>query len=328
MRAFLEADNQQSIAVQLQAEVPAELNRARLDRAAAQLFSDYSRERIKTWITAGELTINGKPAQRPRDPVHAGDRLAVSGSLPDAGPVRAQPIELDLLYEDDDLAIINKPAGLTVHPGAGQADSTMQNALLHRFPQTAQVPRAGIVHRLDKDTSGVLVVALNLASHTHLVRALQAREIKREYDAIVHGNPTGGGAVDAPIGRHPTRRTRMAVVNGGRPAVTHYRVAERFRYHTHLAVELETGRTHQIRVHMQHLRYPMVGDSLYGQRSVRGAGLDESVRRHLIEFPRQALHARRLSLTQPRTGESLCFEAPWPQDLTELVAVLRADANA
>lgn len=304
----------------------AELDGSRLDRAAAQLFNDYSRERLKAWISSGELTVNGQAAGRPRDAVHAGDVLRINASLTITDDVQAQPIELALLYEDEDIAVINKPAGLTVHPGAGQADSTMQNALLHRYPSLAQVPRAGIVHRLDKDTSGLLVVALNLASHTHLVRTLQAREIKREYDAIVHGCPTGGGTVDAPIGRHPTRRTRMAVVGDGRPSVTHYRVAERFAHHTHLAVQLETGRTHQIRVHMQHLRYPMVGDPVYGTRSVRGAGLSDALRSLVQRFGRQALHARRLTLTQPRTGETLSFEAPLPDDMQSLLAALRAES--
>lgn len=321
----MEADNQQSIAVQAQAEVPADLDGSRLDRAAAQLFNDYSRERLKAWIGAGELTVNGAAAGRPRDPVHAGDLLRIEARLAVQEEVRAQPIELNLLHVDEDIAIINKPAGLTVHPGAGQADSTMQNALLHRFPQLAQVPRSGIVHRLDKDTSGLLVVALNLASHTHLVRALQAREIKREYDAIVHGCPTGGGTIEAPIGRHPTRRTRMAVVGDGRPSVTHFRVAERFAHHTHLAVQLETGRTHQIRVHLQHLRYPMVGDPVYGTRSVRGAGLSDALRAQVQRFGRQALHARRLSLLQPRSGEELRFEAPLPDDMQGLLAALRAE---
>ena len=310
--------NRQAVEVQ----VPAELSGQRLDRVAANLFGDYSRERLKQWIADGHLKLNGETAARPRVQVMVGDRLQLQAQAEPQQQVRAQALPLDVVYRDEDLAVINKPAGLTVHPGAGQADSTMQNALLHHFPETATVPRAGLVHRLDKLTSGLLMVALNLRAHTALVRALQAREIDREYEAVVHGVLTGGGQVDAPIGRHPSQRTRMAVVANGRPSVTHYRILRRYAHHCHLRLKLETGRTHQIRVHMQHLRYPLVGDPVYGSRNVRGSGFTDQERAAIQQFPRQALHAAHLALTHPSTGESLSFDTPLPADLQQLLELL------
>ena len=316
------AERSDSSRIECCGQVTPELSGARLDQAAASLFPDYSRERLKQWILDGSLTVNAAAVSRPRLAVHTGDELRLQATL--VAPVRiaAEPIPLDVIYCDEHLAVINKRAGLTVHPGAGQPASTMQNALLHRFPSCAAVPRSGIIHRLDKDTSGLLVVALDLPAHTHLVQAMQAREIRREYDAVVHGALTGGGTVDAPVGRHPTRRTQMAVIQGGRHAVTHYRIVTRFSYHTHLRVRLETGRTHQIRVHMQHLRYPLIGDSSYGQRNVRGSGLSAELRRRILDFPRQALHARSLAFEHPVTGESLEFEVDMPADMRALIAAL------
>jgi 23S rRNA pseudouridine1911/1915/1917 synthase len=229
-----------------------------------------------------------------------------------------------VVYADDALAIINKPAGLTAHPGAGQPDGTLTNALLHRWPQTAVLPRAGLVHRLDKHTSGLLVVALNPSAHTRLVAAMAARRIKREYDAVVNGTLTAGGTVDAPISRDPHNRLRMAVVAGGRSAVTHYRVHQRFTYHTHLRVRLETGRTHQIRVHMAQIKHPIAGDAVYGGRLARGVGMDAGLRETLRRFPRQALHARELALQHPVDGRELAFTAEPPADLQALLATLRA----
>lgn len=300
----------------------------RLDQVAAECFGDHSRERLKQWIRSGELTINGEPAARPRDRVQPGDRLKLLAEPPPQDAVQAQPIDLDLVHEDAQVLVINKPAGLTVHPGAGQVDGTLQNALLHRYPELAAVPRAGIVHRIDKLTTGLLVVARSLAAHTALVRAIQAREVHRIYHAVVHGVLTGGGTVDAPIGRHPTQRTRMAVRDDGRPARTHYRVLERYAHHCLIQAELDSGRTHQIRVHMQHQRYPLVGDPAYGRRGVRGAGLDPVLRATIDQFPRQALHACRLSFRHPRSDEKLVFEQPWPADFAALVTALRAAGPA
>lgn len=305
------------------AEVPPELDGSRLDAAAAKLFPAYSRARLQDWIGQGALTRNGVPAGRAREAVRSGDRLELRPQLQPASDAAAQAIELDVVYADAALAVINKPPGLIVHPGAGAPDGTLQNALLHRFPQAAAVPRAGLVHRLDKDTSGLLVVALTLPAHTRLVADMAARRIRREYDALVNGAVVSGGTVDAPIGRDPHNRLRMAVVEGGRRAVTHYRVQERFRFHTLLRVKLETGRTHQIRVHMASLRHPIVGDSTYGGQVVRGAGMDEGLRASLRAFPRQALHARELNLKHPESGKDLQFAVEPPGDMRGLLGLLR-----
>jgi len=308
----------------LSAEVPAELDGSRLDAAAAKLFPVYSRARLQDWIEQGLLTRNGLAAARTRETVRGGDLLRLTPVTADAGSAAAQEITLDVVYADDALAIINKPPGLIAHPGAGAPDGTLQNALLHRFPQTSAVPRAGLVHRLDKDTSGLLVVALTLPAHTRLVAAMAARRIRREYDALVNGGVVSGATVDAPIGRDPHNRVRMAVLVGGRRAVTHYRVQERFRFHTLLRVRLETGRTHQIRVHMASLRHPVVGDGVYGGQVVRGVGMDEELRAALRAFPRQALHARELSLHHPDDGSERHFVAEPPADMQELLGRLRA----
>jgi 23S rRNA pseudouridine1911/1915/1917 synthase len=239
-----------------------------------------------------------------------------------------QAIDLDIVHEDDWLIIINKPAGLVVHPGAGIRDRTLQNALLHHDPSLAELPRGGILHRLDKDTTGLLVVARTLAAHTALTRQLQAREIEREYEAICVGVMTAGGTIDRAIGRHRTDRVRMAVRADGRAAVTHYRVLERFRGHTHVRINLETGRTHQIRVHFAHIRHPLVGDPTYGRRLLLPRGATPKLAAALRAFPRQALHASRLRLIHPRDGREAEWRAPLPADMNALLRALREDARA
>ncbi|MDB5972911.1 MAG: Pseudouridine synthase [Hydrocarboniphaga sp.] len=309
--------------------VPAELAGQRLDAVAAKLFPDHSRSRLKTWIDEGSLWVNGAPAVRGRDPVKQGDRLDLRAEVPEVNyDILPQNLPLEVVYADESLAIIRKPAGLTVHPGAGQRDNTLQNALLYHFPQTALVPRAGIVHRLDKDTSGLLVVALTVTAHTYLADLIARRDVSREYDALITGTIVAGSTIDLPIGRHPRDRLRMAVSTGGRKAVTHYRVQERFKHHTLLRVKLETGRTHQIRVHLSHLKWPIVGDQLYGGRVARGVGMSLKLREALLAFPRQALHARALELEHPVTGELLSFANEPPEDFQALLQLLRDEQKA
>ena len=298
----------------------------RLDQAAAELFSDFSRERIKSWIKQGVLTLDGAQA-RPKDKVYGGERLTLDTVLEAEARWEPQAIDLEIVHEDDDVLVIDKPPGLVVHPAAGNPDGTLLNAVLHHCPQLAAIPRAGIVHRLDKDTSGLMVVAKTLAAQTSLVEQLQARTVSREYDAVVIGVMTAGGTVDAPIGRHPKDRKRQAVTESGKPAITHYRVVERFRGHTHVRCRLETGRTHQIRVHMAHRRFPLIGDALYSGRFKVPAGASETLKEILREFPRQALHARKLAFIHPRHGESVEFRADLPDDLLMLLDYLRVDSE-
>jgi 23S rRNA pseudouridine1911/1915/1917 synthase len=309
--------------LQLTATVAETQAGARLDVACARLFDRYSRARLQQWIAEGRVRLNGAPVRRGRDPVQAGDLLSLDAEAEPDTEVRPQDLPLTVIDADAELAVVLKPAGLTVHPGAGQSDGTLQNALLHHFPQTAAVPRAGIVHRLDKDTSGLLVVALNLRAHASLVAQLADRSVRREYDAITQGAIISGGTIAEPIGRHPRDRLKMAVVpRGGREAVTHYRVEQHFGHHSHLRVRLETGRTHQIRVHLAHLRHPLVGDLTYGAQRVRGGGLPPELREALASFPRQALHARELGLRHPRSGADCLWNAPPPPDMQALLALL------
>ena len=316
-----------SSTIQLDVEIPLELAGQRLDQALATVLGDYSRSRLKQWIESGEIRVDGQ-RWRPRDKVQGGESVELRATLDEETRVEAQPIPLDIVHQDPHVLVVNKPAGLVVHPGAGNPDSTLQNALLALDPRLAALPRSGIVHRLDKDTSGLLLVARTLPAHTALVRMLAEREIHREYEAICRGVMTGGGTVDAPIDRHPVDRVRMAVREDGREAVTHYRVIRRFRAHTHVRVQLETGRTHQIRVHLAHAGYPLVGDRVYGGRLALPGGATEELRVALREFPRQALHAARLSLPHPVEDETLEVSAPLPQDMVGLLEILARDAAA
>lgn len=307
-------------------EVPPELSDRRLDQAVAELMPEHSRSRIQGWIKDGDLTVNGK-VKKPRDKVMLGDRILVSAEPEVQVTWEAESIDLDIVYEDEHLLVINKPAGLVVHPAAGHAAGTLVNAVLNYAPETDKLPRAGIVHRLDKDTSGIMVVARSLIAHTALVDQLQTRTMGREYDAIITGTITGGGIVDEPIGRHPNQRKKMAVVSDGKPAVTHYRLVERFPGHTHVRCKLESGRTHQIRVHMSHIRHSLVGDPVYGGRMRLPQGCTPELKEALRKFQRQSLHARRLTLIHPETDEEMSWEVPLPQDMQELLEALRAHAK-
>jgi 23S rRNA pseudouridine1911/1915/1917 synthase len=299
----------------------------RLDVVLAALLPQYSRSRIAGWIKEGAVQLQGRPA-KPKDLVFGGEAVALRAELPPDESVLPQAIALEVRYQDAQLLVVDKPVGLVVHPGAGNPSGTLQNALLAWDPKLATVPRAGIVHRIDKDTSGLLVVARSIEAHAALVEMLREHAIHREYLALVVGRVTGGGTVDQPIGRHRTDRLKMAIRADGRDAVTHYRVAERFRNHTLLRVNLETGRTHQIRVHMAHVGHPLVGDPVYGGRRQLTAGEDPAARAALLAFRRQALHAARLAFEHPITGEAIEVESTPPADLQALLAVLRAAAAA
>jgi 23S rRNA pseudouridine1911/1915/1917 synthase len=312
--------------VQVDLRIPELPAGQRLDQVLATLLPEYSRSRLKTWIESGEVQLEGARC-RPRDKVFGGEAVRIEARLEDEVSARAQPIPLVLAYQDEHVLVIDKPAGLVVHPGAGNPDLTLQNGLLALDPALAAIPRAGIVHRLDKDTSGLLLIARSLPAHTALVRMLGERDIHREYQAVCRGVMTAGGTVDAPLDRHPVDRVRMAVREGGRESVTHYRVLKRFRGHTHVRVLLDTGRTHQIRVHMAHIGYPLVGDRVYGGRLALPKGAGEEVNSLLRRFPRQALHAARLSLAHPITGEPLEVISPLPEDLRELLEVLGRDVD-
>lgn len=306
-------------------EIPRQLAGLRLDQALAQLLPEYSRSRLKDWIEAGRVSVDRRKL-RPRDVVVGGERVAVQAEIAIDAAIEPQPIALEIVHVDAQILVINKPAGLVVHPGAGNRVGTLQNALLHFDAELGRLPRAGILHRLDKDTTGLLVVARTLAAHTELTRQMQQREIERRYEAVCAGVMTAGGTIDKPIGRHRSDRVRMTVREDGRHAITHYRVLERFRAHTHVRVNLETGRTHQIRVHFAHLRHPLVGDRTYGGRLLLPRGATPELVAALKEFPRQALHAAELKLCHPQSGRAVEWKAPLPQDLQELLAILRRDS--
>ncbi len=294
--------------------------------ALARMFPDYSRSRLKNWVLKGNVTVDGR-TMRPRDSVLGGEHVIVQPQAEVSVTSLPEPLDLAIAYEDEDLLIVNKPAGLVVHPGTGNTHGTLMNGLLHHVADLEQLPRAGIVHRLDKDTSGLLLVGKNLTAHTALVRALADREISRHYLAVCVGVLTGGGKVDAPIGRNPADRLKMSVQEQGKPALTHFRVKERFRAHTFVDVQLDTGRTHQIRVHFAHRRNPLVGDQVYGGRLAMPAGATEALREALRRFRRQALHAARLSFTHPKSGATIEQLASPPDDFEALLAIMRTDAE-
>ncbi len=306
-----------------QQTIPPELAGERFDKALARMFPEYSRSRLQDWIVRGLATVDGRP-QRPRDAVRGGETVVLQPEAAVAVESLPQAMELDVVFENDALLVVNKPAGLVVHPGAGNPRGTLMNGLLHRVPALSALPRAGIVHRLDKDTSGLLLVAKTLQSHTALVRQMSERAISRHYKAVCCGVLTGGGTINAPIGRHPVDRLKMSVRDDGKPAVTHYRVIERFAAHTYISVELESGRTHQIRVHLAARRHPLLGDPLYGGRLALPAAAGEHLKKVLQGFRRQALHAARLEFTHE--GMPIEVEAPLPADFSALLDALRGAA--
>ncbi|MBU6200171.1 MAG: 23S rRNA pseudouridine(1911/1915/1917) synthase RluD [Xanthomonadaceae bacterium] len=311
------------------ARLPPEAAGRRLDQALAGLFPEFSRSRLTAWIKSGDVRVDGAAAA-PRQIVRGGEAVTLRARTSDEVTLAPEAIALDIRYEDADVIVVNKPAGLTVHPGAGQHAGTLQNALLHHDPELAKIPRAGIVHRLDKDTSGVMVVARSLRAHTALVEQLQARAMHRQYLAIVYGSMIAGGSVDAPIGRHPRDRLKQAIVEepAGKPAVTHYRVRERFRAHTLIECRLETGRTHQIRVHMAHVKHALVGDQTYGTGLKLPKGATPELGQAMRAFRRQALHAETLEFAHPADGRAIRTSAEMPADMQALLAALRADTQA
>jgi 23S rRNA pseudouridine1911/1915/1917 synthase len=312
----------------LNALVPARLAGMRLDRVLAELFPDYSRSRLKQWVDSERVLVNGHTA-RPSDTLRGGEQLEVHTTQETQAAWQPNTAaDFKIVHCDADIIVIDKPAGVVVHPGAGNTQSTLANALLHDFPEVAALPRAGIVHRIDKDTSGLLVVARSARAQTQLTRQLQKRSVSREYEAIATGVLVSGGTIDAPLGRHSRDRTRRAVMEGGREAVTHYRVLNRFRAHTHLRVQLETGRTHQIRVHMAHIRHPLLGDPVYGGRLHIPRGASDDLVQALRGFRRQALHAVSLRLIHPGSGEEISWSSPLPEDMQSLLRTLKADMQA
>jgi 23S rRNA pseudouridine1911/1915/1917 synthase len=307
--------------------IPDEYAGQRLDQALARMFPEYSRSRLKSWLLAGSITVDGG-SPRPRDAVLGGEQVTLHAEPTVAVAAAPEPIALDIVHEDDALMVINKPVGLVVHPGAGNPSGTLMNGLLNHSAELEQIPRAGIVHRLDKDTSGLLLIAKTLESHTALVRLLGDREISRSYLAVCNGVLTGGGTIDEPVGRHPVDRKRMSIRPEGKPAVTHYTVIERFAAHTYISVVLETGRTHQIRVHFAHRRHALVGDPVYGGRLALPAGASDEVIAMLRSFRRQALHARKLEFVHPSSGEEMRLEVEPPADFGSVLEVLRKDVKS
>jgi len=312
--------------IELSQKVPDELGNKRFDQIAAQLFPDFSRARLQAWIKQGDLTVDGEP-RKAKEKLIGGEILALDVVTQAEGEWLPEPIDFPVVFEDEHIMVINKPMDLVVHPAAGNLTGTLLNGLLHYCPELRNVPRAGIVHRLDKDTTGLMVVAKTLQAQNHLVEQLQSREMGREYDAVTQGVLTGGGTINEPIARHLKDRTKMAVHPTGKEAVTHYRILEKFPTHTYIRVKLETGRTHQIRVHMAHIQHPLVGDPTYGGKVRLPKGVSHELREVLRDFPRQALHAKKLSLIHPSTQQPMSWEVELPDDFEELLDELRYDAE-
>ena len=306
---------------ELQTVINEQYSGKRLDQVLTEICPEHSRSRIQSWINAGDISVNSKLTKQ-RYKVVAGDTVKISATIIEQDQFEAEQIPLDIIYQDDALIIINKPAGLVVHPGAGNPEHTLLNALLNFDENLNTIPRAGIIHRLDKDTTGIMVITRTLAAHTKLVSQLQSRNIKREYQAIVTGQITAGSTIENKIGRHPVHRTKMAVINNGKTATTHYRLIKKYQHYSHLRVQLETGRTHQIRVHMSHIKHPIVGDPVYGKNKTIKKGINTKLRDVISRFKRQALHAYKLTLPHPVTGEMNEFVADIPEDLKELIATL------
>ena len=313
--------SEELVMTRLVAEVPYEMAGMRLDQVLAELFADYSRSKLQIWVKSGRVQVNGL-SLKPKDKLEGGEEIILDAEAEIVITSEPEKIPIDIIYEDESLLIVNKPAGLVVHPAVGNWHGTLLNALLHHDSNLETLPRAGIVHRIDKETSGLLMIAKTLQAHNSLTQQLQDRAITREYLAITRGRMTAGGTVDEPIARHPTDRKRYAVRESGKDSVTHYRVERRFTRHTFVQVKLETGRTHQIRVHMSHIRFPLVGDQVYGGRFQMPAGCSETLEKELRSFKRQALHAAKLGLLHPVTNEYLEWVQPLPDDMARLLAAL------
>lgn len=309
----------------LSAEIQPQQAGQRLDQTLAELFPDYSRSRLKQWIETERVLLDGRPANVPRAKIYGGEQVEITVDVEEESRFEPENIPLNIVYEDEHILVINKPKDFVVHPGAGNPGGTVLNGLLHHYPPIAEVPRAGIVHRLDKDTTGLMVVAKTIPAQTQLVRDLQMRKITREYEAVAFGIMTKGGTVDEPMARHPTKRTAMAVHPMGKPAVTHYRIMEHFRNYTRLRLRLETGRTHQIRVHMAHIAHPLLGDQTYGGRPRPPKNASAHFMMVLRDFRRQALHAVMLRLAHPISGEIMEWYAPLPEDFVRLIEALKED---
>ena len=299
----------------------------RIDQVAAMVWKDFSREKLKQWMKEGHLLVNGNIV-KPKYKCEGNELLSLDVELQVQTAAQPENIPLNIVYEDDDIMVINKPVGMVVHPGAGNPNGTLVNAILYHFPKSSELARAGLVHRIDKDTSGLLVVAKNLEAQFSLSKQLAKKSVYRIYDLIVYGNIIAGGTIDEPIKRHPVDRIKMGVLPGGRDAVTHYNVKERFQNFTRVQAQLETGRTHQIRVHFTYIGHPLLGDQVYVSRVRVPAGASETLNDQLRGFRRQALHASKLGLVHPRTGEEMMFEAPWAEDFAALVEVLRSENQA
>jgi 23S rRNA pseudouridine1911/1915/1917 synthase len=308
-------------------EITAAETGMRLDQALARLFTDYSRSAIKAWIDAGRVTLNSSPC-RGRDTVRTGDEVRLEAVLEAGKDLVADDVDFEVLHADEACIVVDKPAGIVVHPGAGNSRGTLANGLIHRFPELGHLPRAGLIHRLDKNTSGLLVVARTSGAFQRLTLDMAERRIKRVYDALANGRFIAGGKVSAPIGRDPVNRTRMAVRSGGRDAVTHYRIAAKYRAHTHLEVRLETGRTHQIRVHLAHIGHPITGDTRYGARVVLPPAPHPVLEAAVRGFSRPALHARRLEFAHPLHGGTIATESPLPEDMVALFSACAQDLAA